>query len=87
MLAAVDQVSNALCIAPATSLPLVILAPGRVSDDEIAIVIVFFAQRTCRLAERAGSNEAGKPTPVHARIVSSANGVLNRRMFEKVDGL
>ena len=86
MLAAMDQVSKALWIAAATSLPAVIPAFGKVSEDEIAIGIVFFAQRTCRLADRAGSKEAGRPRPVHASIVSSANRILNRCMLEKSMG-
>ena len=81
-----DQVSKALWIAVATSLPAVIPEFGKVSEDEIAIGIVFFAQRTCRLADRAGSKEAGRPTPVHASIVSSANRILNRCMLEKSMG-
>src|SRR6476620_6188127 len=87
MLAAMDQVSKALWIAAATSLPAVIPEFGKVSEDEIAIGIVFFAQRTCRLADRAGSKEAGRPTPVHASIVSSANKILNRCMLEKSMGV
>src|SRR6478672_4987697 len=87
MFAAMDQVSKALWIAAATSLPAEIPTFGKVSEDEIAIGIVFFAQRTCRLADRAGSKEAGRPTPVHASIVSSANRILNRCMLEKSMGV
>lgn len=74
-------------MAPATSLPALILAFGNVSELETAIGITFLAQRTCRLADRAGSKEAGWPTPVHASIVSSVNGILNRLMLEISMGL
>jgi hypothetical protein len=64
------------------SLCTLILALGTDNEVEIAIGIVFFAQRTCRLTDRAGSKEAGSPTPVQANIVSKVNRILDRRMFE-----
>ena len=54
---------------------------------ETAIGIAFLVHRTCRFADRAGSKEEGRATPVHASIVSSANWILNRRMLEKSMGL
>lgn len=69
-------------MAPMMSLWALILALGTDSEVEIAIGIVFLAQRTCRLEDRAGSKEAGRPTPVHASIVSRVNRILVRRMLE-----
>ena len=80
MLVAADQVARAPWIAPVTSLPALILAFGKVSEVEKAIVIVFFDHRTERFATRAGSKDEGWPTPVHARIVSNARMVFFRRM-------
>jgi hypothetical protein len=59
MLAAADQVANAAWIAPGTSLPDLILALGKVSEVDKVIGIVFLGHLTCRLLERAGSNEDG----------------------------
>jgi hypothetical protein len=87
MLAAMDQVAKAPWIAPATSLPALILAFGKASEVETAIGIAFLVHRTCRFGDRAGSKEEGRATPVHASIVSSANWILNRRMLEKSMGL